>query len=976
MQQVEQNQKQQFKGRLARTVLLTLLPLSLLPILLMGALMSYSSYRLLENQYSNQLKNIVEVQRASITRLISGNSSFLDSLSSEKAFREKLDEVLAAQPGNPEFEKLRSQLLEVYTTISSSRNEPTFDFFLVALPDSSILVASQKEWEGQKLAGDGGVNEIITNKKSLAAYNSLAENEGLVIMTSKPYQDIQTPMRAALIGITKSQAAHQIVLSSAGLHSEARAYFVIKDGSFIGANPYQTGQLTALDPSQQQKIFLLPDGLGRVPAGRIELASFDDEAVIAYTTYIPEIEASLIFEIPKASVAAALFSEFPLVISILLVSLLLIFLVIGVATQRFIDPLLKLSETTKLFAAGEWFQRAEINREDEIGQLAFSFNQMADEFTRLYRSLENRVDEQTKEIKIAAEIARVASSAPTLKELLERTVHLIVERFEYDEASIFLLDEEGRHAVLYERAGQESSSPLQVGFRIDLDSNSMIGWAMENKQARVAGNVHEDEMYLSGDGASQILSEAVIPILMGEHLLGALDVKSSKENAFGPEQVTVLQTAANLIATGIYNARLLEVTQVNLEEASLLYHATRQIAQAETPDEIFYALIHALKQTTYQSITLAERNQLLSILSLHNPNLSTGYKKSITWTPIHPSEIEEFLPTGNPLIIPDFRQTPKLPVMLLKTLRDWRCQTAAFIPVRRAGELVALFVLGAEERYILTPTSIQPFANLAELTATALEKVIAIDKMQKRLTELEILSLVSEAISGQTDLDATFASIHAAVERSLKVSSFFIALYDQKNETIQIPYMYDSNSVQHIEPFPLGEGLTSILIRTKQPLMLVENTEQRSRELGAKLLGAPAKSWMGVPLIKGSDVLGAIVVQDLEYEHRFNEDDLRLLTLIGRQIAEALRNVQLLDQFRRQTERERVLNEATRKIRETMDMQTILATMAQELGKTLGAQRTRVIINSEAENHSLEGRNGKGQKDIDSPSDEKGEQAI
>jgi GAF domain-containing protein len=380
------------------------------------------------------------------------------------------------------------------------------------------------------------------------------------------------------------------------------------------------------------------------------------------------------------------------------------------------------------------------------------------------------------------------------------------------------------------------------------------------------------------------------------------------------------------------------------KEASILYHATRQIAQAETADEVLYALIHALKQTPFYSITLAEKDQFLHLLSISSALKGPEGKVRAAWAPFSREEIENFLPTGDLLIVSDLRSPPRLPGSLLEQLNEWNCRAAAFIPVRRSGQLAALLIVGAEEPEAVHGVSIQPYASLAELTATALEKVAAVDAMKKRLVELEILHRVSEAVAGQTDLETAFAAIHAAVERSLQASSFFIALYDRTSEMIEIPYVSDSGQVSAIKPFPLGEGLTSIVIKTRQPLMLVENTEERSRELGAKFAGPPAKSWLGVPLVHGEEVLGAIVVQDMEKEQRFNQDDLRMLVITSRQIAAALHSVQLLEHSRRQTQRERRLQETTRKIRESMEMHSILEEAVREIGSTLNARKARVVL--------------------------------
>jgi GAF domain-containing protein len=169
-------------------------------------------------------------------------------------------------------------------------------------------------------------------------------------------------------------------------------------------------------------------------------------------------------------------------------------------------------------------------------------------------------------------------------------------------------------------------------------------------------------------------------------------------------------------------------------------------------------------------------------------------------------------------------------------------------------------------------------------------------------------------------------------------------LSEAEEKLIHIPYIFEGGKILSIDPFPLGEGLTSILISTKQPLMLVENTEQQARELGAKVLGLMPKSWLGVPLVHKGEVLGAIIIQDLYSEHRFNENHMRLLVTASAPIAAAIRNTQLLHQFSDQTARERQLHEVTRKIRTSLDANTILGVAATELGKTLGLHRVKIAV--------------------------------
>ncbi len=230
-----------------------------------------------------------------------------------------------------------------------------------------------------------------------------------------------------------------------------------------------------------------------------------------------------------------------------------------------------------------------------------------------------------------------------------------------------------------------------------------------------------------------------------------------------------------------------------------------------------------------------------------------------------------------------------------------------------------------------------------DLTAAGREQAQA-QAVQEVLDELRALNAVSQAISIQTGLDALCQVIYDAVLQFMGEVDFLVALYDPEQGQIQIPAMWEKNQLLSAPPVPLGVGLVSILLRTRQPLMINEDAEQRAAALGAVVIGKPARSWLGVPMIVGGDVIGALVVQDVEREKRFTEDDQRLLTTLAAQVGAAIRNVQILENARQQARRERALHEMTSKIRSTVDMRTIMATATAELGRALNLRRAQIRL--------------------------------
>jgi GAF domain-containing protein len=177
-----------------------------------------------------------------------------------------------------------------------------------------------------------------------------------------------------------------------------------------------------------------------------------------------------------------------------------------------------------------------------------------------------------------------------------------------------------------------------------------------------------------------------------------------------------------------------------------------------------------------------------------------------------------------------------------------------------------------------------------------------------------------------------------------KFSSFAIALYDASSETIRIPYLHEEGVLHEIPAFPMGEGLISIVLRTRKPLLLSENVGDQSNALGAKVALPPARSWLGAPMLYAGEVIGAIIVQDIRQEHRFDEDDQNLLSTLATQVAVVVHNARLLESTQRKAAQERYLNEITARIRRAPDIQSILKTTAEELGTALGVQHAHIRL--------------------------------
>ncbi|PSB53005.1 histidine kinase, partial [filamentous cyanobacterium Phorm 6] len=91
---------------------------------------------------------------------------------------------------------------------------------------------------------------------------------------------------------------------------------------------------------------------------------------------------------------------------------LLIAVSIGIQTSQWVtNPILRLNTAAKNIAKGEWDKTVESQRSDELGELAKSFNSMAQQLQQSFETLEQRVRERTAELAVAKDKAEVANQA-------------------------------------------------------------------------------------------------------------------------------------------------------------------------------------------------------------------------------------------------------------------------------------------------------------------------------------------------------------------------------------------------------------------------------------------------------------------------------------------------------------------------------------------------------------------------------------
>jgi HD-GYP domain-containing protein (c-di-GMP phosphodiesterase class II) len=108
------------------------------------------------------------------------------------------------------------------------------------------------------------------------------------------------------------------------------------------------------------------------------------------------------------------------------------------------------------------------------------------------------------------------------------------------------------------------------------------------------------------------------------------------------------------------------------------------------------------------------------------------------------------------------------------------------------------------------------------------------------------------------------------------------------------------------------------------------------------------QSMMGIPLIKGKRILGALMIMDSNNPQRFSEEDLKTATVFGSHAALAIDNAQLFERSNLHLEHERALREIDMAITSSPDLNLTLRIVLYQTRKQLNVGAAAILLINQA----------------------------
>jgi len=543
----------------------SLVPIIAVPILFTTSIAAFNAFTSSQQQFHNSLEAVSSLKRGQLNAIVQAVFSDLSSIQEGSQGAPNIMHVLQRQGAADDEFRLNASL-----AATQIRNvivmHPAGDYEEVLVLDTrgNAILSTDLLNQGFNFGDQEFFRQALTAPTArFIRYpgKQNAAGEYKLVGAVPFFGETPDQLLGVVVAVASPEAFLNVLQPTMGLE-DVSTYLVDAEMNAVAPSALPAGvvQADAIESMVAR----------RSGGGSSSYRNYAGVSMLGYYDWDPALQAAIVSEVPQnvvfgRSLAAVLTSG--------LVGLLTIIIAIiaMLSTSRtIIEPVTELAQAAELLAAGQLGTRASTDREDEFGRLAASFNSMADQLQAIIGNLERRVADRTRELesqtlrlRTAAEIARDASLAPTLEELLERAARLVLDRFGVDHVGIYLMDEKRQYAVLQAAPSGAGQRMLAANFRVPVGDRGSVGQAATTGEAQLVLK-GSSEVDIGDEYHTVTQSQLSLPLRTTEGTIGLLDLQTDKPQAFTPADVAIIQVLADQLAAAIERVRLLLQVQERL----------------------------------------------------------------------------------------------------------------------------------------------------------------------------------------------------------------------------------------------------------------------------------------------------------------------------------------------------------------------------------------------------------------------------
>jgi GAF domain-containing protein len=611
------------------------------------------------------------------------------------------------------------------------------------------------------------------------------------------------------------------------------------------------------------------------------------------------------------------------------------------------------------------------------------------ELQALRVNLEKRVAERTKSLELATEVGRSVSQVRALDVMLKDAVEIIRSRFDLYYTQVYLTNPGQTELVLQAGTGKVGAELLGRNHRLPFNTGSINGRAAVEKHSTVISDTTTSATFRPNPLLPDTRSEMAVPLMVGEKVVGVLDLQSRTTGALSEELLPAFEALAGQLAIAIQNASLL--AEAEQARAELESQARRLV---RTNWQEYLDAIHKPEQTGF----VFEQNQVKPVDTAGETPIENAVNEpiAVAGEPIGSIVVEmetEKQTARNMELVKTIalqvaQQVENL--RLLESTERYRIEAeqamqrvtregwknyletgigklgylydrkevvpveadhrngkdAVTLPIKVRDEEVGKLALMEIDRN--DKQSIELANEVAERLSAHIESLRQFTQTQSALAQSEKLFAASRELTRTTDLQGLVkATVNSVGISEIDRAILGVLHYDSNNEPDGMTITANWASSTDLPATPVGtyypkEALKTLsLFMGPEPLFFNdmlndERVDERMKDVPHRL---NYRAVAALPLFSGSRQNAVLLLEGKE-PHNFTPDEMRLFAALAPQIATVMENRRQYEQAQKQAERESALNVISQKIQSATTVEAVLQIAARELGHALGAPLT------------------------------------
>lgn len=279
------------------------------------------------------------------------------------------------------------------------------------------------------------------------------------------------------------------------------------------------------------------------------------------------------------------------------ITIIIMLLIIGslslIIYLNILTPINNLIQSAQEISKGNYETRVSIKNRDEFGQMGNAFNEMTSKLREFIGTLEQRVADRTRALQTSIEVTRRLAAVTNPRQLVVEVVEQVQSAFHYYHTHIYFVDEATGDMVMAGGTGEAGAILLARGHRIP-KGRGLVGRAAETKSPVLIEDVSQAEDWLPNPLLPETKSEAAVPILSANQVLGVLDVQQNVVNGLSQDDVELLQSLAGQIAISLQNARSYEESRSQAELETMVNLIGQKIQRAASVEETLQMAVREL----------------------------------------------------------------------------------------------------------------------------------------------------------------------------------------------------------------------------------------------------------------------------------------------------------------------------------------------------------------------------------------------